>query len=552
MPQEIYSKGETFNGKLWAVHASMEEAKQAINKINNAALEHHSTKGYAKREFPVEMRVVRSVLFEAKTALMRAEWDQHSLWVDTGSAQLYWGEDIVLTVAVQDAELKVDFEDGWIQYFDSGAWVEDLANLKKKLQKKSPAKEGIGKGKHKGSGKGGGRKGSFYGQHPASTEFHPSSSVMTVYSKNACISNEIRIANVLLELSYSQWDVVWFCETRAASADLILVEGHRLICYRGESYGGVAVLLHASLADKGRSKREFGEGVLAMQLQDDSRKLTIISAYMPHAGYKESVLEAAYDDLSHAVRWARSFCGVVLIGGDFNTTVAGGLRSAKLLDFAAGHGLTITNEQEDAPINEKYTFESSLGRWRQLDYILAGPGPRVVQASAVDELCLGSGHRAVKAVFGTTTGEIRGGQRNTCRPHKRWEPTSEYQSHLAAALQCQEPQSLQQFEEILATTASGDPCGSLSLQGRTISLDDSPHLRANLHAENTACITFSTNIPRNEEAPPFPSLFCCARKTQRIRRTFRTTCSAPAASQAACLQRITSREHGEVHGGHFS
>ena len=67
----------------------------------------------------------------------------------------------MLTVAVQDAELKVDFEDGWTQYFDSGAWVEALANLKKKLQKKPPAKKGIGKGKHKGRGKGGGRKGSF-------------------------------------------------------------------------------------------------------------------------------------------------------------------------------------------------------------------------------------------------------------------------------------------------------------------------------------------------------------------------------------------------------
>ena len=130
----------------------------------------------------------------------------------------------------------------------------------------------------------------------------------------------MRIANVLLELSGIQWDVVYFCERRATSADLILDGGHRLIAHRGESYGGVSILLHAELADAVVKQCRFGDRVLAVRLHKDGFKFTIISVYMPHAGYEDSVLETTYEDLCAALDWGYKFNRSVAVGGDFSRT----------------------------------------------------------------------------------------------------------------------------------------------------------------------------------------------------------------------------------------
>ena len=112
-----------------------------------------------------------------------------------------------------------------------------------------------------------------------------------MFTKNAVISTDVRLANMLLELSDIHWDVVCFCETRAASADYILDGGHRLIAHRGAAYGGVAALWHARLAGAIAYQREFGDRVVGVQLQLSCYKFTIISVYMPHAGYASSHLE---------------------------------------------------------------------------------------------------------------------------------------------------------------------------------------------------------------------------------------------------------------------
>ena len=93
--------------------------------------------------------------------MIKAEWDLYSLWVVTETAELYCGDDVVLKVVAQDTELRVEFEDGWAQYFtDNDAWTEALDNLKKKLQKTATPKKGLGKGKGRNKGRGASQKGS--------------------------------------------------------------------------------------------------------------------------------------------------------------------------------------------------------------------------------------------------------------------------------------------------------------------------------------------------------------------------------------------------------
>ena len=79
---------------------------------------------------------------------------------------------------------------------------------------------------------------------------------------------------MLLELPTDTWDAICFCETRAAAADLLLSGGHRLITHKGESYGGVAVLVHTKFADHIFDKRSFGDRVLAVRVRKNGTKLT--------------------------------------------------------------------------------------------------------------------------------------------------------------------------------------------------------------------------------------------------------------------------------------
>ena len=90
--------------------------------------------------------------------------------------------------------------------------------------------------------------------------------VSVVYSKNARIRSDERLAELLSELSHETWDVVCFSETRATSADVILLGGHRLISHRGVNYGGVAVLVNVQWADSICCSMHFGERVLALQM----------------------------------------------------------------------------------------------------------------------------------------------------------------------------------------------------------------------------------------------------------------------------------------------
>ena len=283
--------------------------------------------------------------------------------------------------------------------------------------------------------------------------FHSPSKVVA-YCKNACISTDVRLSLVLSELTDMQWDFVCFTETRAKCCDYTLSGNHRLICHHGVSYGGVGILIHAKYAEHVVCQQSFGDRVLALRLRIHHWKITVIVVYMPHAGYHAPVLDLTYDELTNATRWAYAYSRSVIVGGDFNTTlVSTSPRCQKLHEYANGFNLVISNEQDNHPIGNKWTFESSMGVRRQLDYILVGPSLVVNEAGPIDSLCLVSDHRAVRADL-MCPSTFRHTSRNTVsKKHQRWQTPETIEATVSEEIKQNTPTNVAGVEQVLRDVA---------------------------------------------------------------------------------------------------
>ena len=298
-----------------------------------------------------------------------------------------------------------------------------------------------------------------------------------MFCKNARIHNDIRLANLLAELAHISWDVVCFSESQAAAGDHLLSGGHRLITHKGSTYGGVAVLIHSQYGQYVVSHHSFGDRVLAVRVGDFGARLCIISVYVPHAGYSMDDVIETYNQLCIAVAWGRKYTNNITIGGDFNTSISSGLRSHLLFGFLAEQNLTIANEQLEESILTKYTFRSSLGAKRQLDYILYSCNVEKVKGNATDDLCLGSDHRAVEATLAVKVGRLPG---NKFRPEfidsRRWKPSETFQQAIDSALAKGTANNVIRFQSILVETAEAHCTTTEKSHSET--QFDSPCLRA--------------------------------------------------------------------------
>ena len=91
----------------------------------------------------------------------------------------------------------------------------------------------------------------------------------------------------------------------------------------------------------------------------------------------------------------------VIIGGDFNTQFGVGMRGTTLEQFAQEFGLCITNAT-NSETDTDWTFESSMGVRRRLDFVLASDLLLVLESCPSDKLNLGSDHRAVQSILSDT------------------------------------------------------------------------------------------------------------------------------------------------------
>ena len=216
-------------------------------------------------------------------------------------------------------------------------------------------------------------------------------------------------------------------------------------------------MMHARHAGNVKRRRHFGDRILAVSLNVSGWKVTAIAVYMPHAGYERAVLDHTYDHLDKATRWAYKYSRSVVIGGDFNTVLHAGLRSEKLFEHMGQHSLSMANAQELVAMDAKWTFQSSLGVRRQLDYILVGPCLDVQQAGPVDEFCLNSDHSAVKATVINGASERRP-QSGRIFPTQTWKPSADFAKRVDQAVDQLRPSNIPELEKVLRQEVQQGEC----------------------------------------------------------------------------------------------
>ena len=225
-----------------------------------------------------------------------------------------------------------------------------------------------------------------------------------VYTKNARRHNDERLAEVLAEVSSMQWDVIIFSETRSSHDIIELDDGVQShICFGIGSKtiaAGVAILMHARHKKWAKRNVVLSERVLYVDVQIGKNKIRIIAAYAPHAGYSEQDFANFFEQLHSALHGAYRDGRRVILGGDLNLQIDVGKRGEQFASLCSGFGLLITNDDDHHdPLEDTWTFCSSMGIKRRIDFIASSRSLCLLGSSATNLLDLGSDHRAVRATY---------------------------------------------------------------------------------------------------------------------------------------------------------
>ena len=146
--------------------------------------------------------------------------------------------------------------------------------------------------------------------------------VMRVYSKNACISTDVKLWALINETKDIQWDIICFSETRAPDSNVELTGGHRLICSRGDQkYAGVAILIHARWSDSIINISCRNGRLMWVDLTIGAHTHRYISVYAPHAGYPFAEFQALMDSIREVVTDTQRRSYKCILGGDLNTEI---------------------------------------------------------------------------------------------------------------------------------------------------------------------------------------------------------------------------------------
>jgi hypothetical protein len=152
-PVQTYTKGDNFNGLVFAKFTTEAERDSAVDTIRKAKDKmSDGAEVRASPDRPVEERTVRQVLYGAKKLVLDKGLAWESLWVDDTSSTLQFGRDTVLTVKVVEKEIVVEFGIEWEGYVQSGMWSSLVTDAKAKLTR-SGNHQGKGKGLNAGKGK---------------------------------------------------------------------------------------------------------------------------------------------------------------------------------------------------------------------------------------------------------------------------------------------------------------------------------------------------------------------------------------------------------------
>ena len=160
---------------------------------------------------------------------------------------------------------------------------------------------------------------------------------------------------------------------------------------------GVAILINCRHARNIKYSHAPSSRICFVDMMMEAGVTRFVATYTPHMGYSNHDLYRYYDQL---ITWvlddARRQSRTIVVGGDFNTQLNVGLRGDCLADMARGFHLQITNDDtHHDPNKETWTFCSSMGVRRRIDFILCSMSFSLQQSFAADDVDLGSDHRAV-------------------------------------------------------------------------------------------------------------------------------------------------------------
>ena len=278
---------------------------------------------------------------------------------------------------------------------------------------------------------------------------------VVVFAKNARLHSADKISELLGELvQINAWDVLLFSETRRSSEAVDLEGGHRLFSsQRPTACAGVAILVHSKHVAAVQRVQTVDERVLYVDLRINGLTFRMVSVYMPHAGYPTEDLMQTYDSLHCVLEGARKRNIAYVVGGDFNTQLHVGPRGDLLMQTAHMFSMAIANAKQE---HDSWTFCSSMGVRRRLDFVLCSTGFDVTHGGATDLLDLGSDHRAVRAALEVTGPRSLQGRKPVARK-QRWSPSvaekRRYQINLDTCLQQSALVNMYELESCVARCA---------------------------------------------------------------------------------------------------
>ena len=127
-----------------------------------------------------------------------------------------------------------------------------------------------------------------------------------------------------------------------------------------------------------------------------------------------------------------------------------GTRGGLLNSFVAWNNLTVANQGADEDADEIWTFESSLGYPRRIDFVLVSKTLSVLRSHPSNDIDLGSDHRSVYAQVCVPEANLESPQR--CASYK-WNGSPSYGSRVSCALATAWPESVESVQDLVFNAA---------------------------------------------------------------------------------------------------
>ena len=123
----------------------MEARDKVVKWFKKASIKVEDSDIWSKKNLPLSVRSVRSVLFDAKAYLTKWGFQNFGLWADFDKGTLEYQKKPVLSVFVENGELKITCDPKWDQHFQHVEWTESVGVIRAKLVRGMIKRDGKGK-----------------------------------------------------------------------------------------------------------------------------------------------------------------------------------------------------------------------------------------------------------------------------------------------------------------------------------------------------------------------------------------------------------------------